>query len=80
MLDPINALFASSCSKKGINEAETENACCGETSIKSTLSGGMKENSFLCLTGTNSSVNLLFESRSALACAITKSPSSIADK
>ena len=67
ILEPIRALFASSCSKKGINEAATEKACCGETSIKSTLSGGMNENSFLCLTGTKSSINLSFLSKTALA-------------
>ena len=48
--------------------------------MKSTLSGGINENSFLYLTGTSSSVNLSLESKSALACAITKSPSSIAER
>ena len=67
ILEPIKALFASSCSRKGIKEAAIEKACWGETSIKSTLSGAMNENSFLCLTGTSSSVNELFLSSSALA-------------
>ena len=40
----------------------------------------MSENSFLYLTGTSSSMNLFLLSKSALACAITKSPSSIADR
>ena len=33
MLEPINALFASSFSRKGINEAATETNCLGDTSI-----------------------------------------------
>ena len=38
IFDPINALFASSFSKKGIKAAATETNCFGETSIKSILS------------------------------------------
>ena len=33
MLDPINALLASSFSKKGINAAATETTCLGDTSM-----------------------------------------------
>ena len=33
MLDPINALFASSFSKNGINDAATDTSCLGDTSI-----------------------------------------------
>ena len=36
MFDPINARFASSCSKKGINEAEIEAIWFGATSVKCT--------------------------------------------
>ena len=39
MFEPINALFASSCSKNGINEAEIEAIWLGATSVKLTLSG-----------------------------------------
>ena len=38
MFEPINALFASSFSRKGIKAAATETNCLGETSIKSILS------------------------------------------
>ena len=38
ILEPINALLASSFSKKGIKAAATETNCFGETSIKSILS------------------------------------------
>ena len=79
IFEPIRALFASSCSKKGIKAAAIETTCWGETSIKSTLEGFISSNSFLYLTGTSSSVNLLFLSIFALAWAITNSPSSIAE-
>ena len=79
MLEPIKALLASSCSRKGIRDAAIDTTCCGDTSISSTLSADISSNSFLNRTGTSSSTNLLFLSSSALACAITNSPSSIAE-
>jgi hypothetical protein len=33
MFEPINARFASSCSKNGISDAATETSCLGETSM-----------------------------------------------
>ena len=39
MFDPINARLASSCSKKGIRDAEIEAIWFGATSIKSTSDG-----------------------------------------
>ena len=39
MFEPINARFASSCSKKGTNAVATLTTCLGDTSIYSTLSG-----------------------------------------
>ena len=80
MLDPIKALLASSCSRNGIKEAAIETTCCGDTSIKSILSGDINSNSFACLTATRSSTNLLFLSSITFAWAITCSASSIADK
>ena len=49
MFDPIRALFASSFSKKGINEAATETNCFGDTSTYSIVSGfaRMKLSDFL---------------------------------
>ena len=79
MFDPIKALFASSCSKNGIRAAAIETTCWGETSIRSTLSTVINSNSFRYRTGTSSSINLLFLSSFTEACAITNSPSSIAD-
>ena len=39
MLDPIRARFASSCSRKGIKDAEIEAIWFGATSVKLILSG-----------------------------------------
>ena len=49
IFDPIKALFASSFSKKGINEAATETNCFGDTSTYSIVSGlaRMKLSDFL---------------------------------
>ena len=80
MLEPIRALFASSCSKNGIKEAAIETICFGETSIYSIDSGGIKVNSFWYLAEINSSISLFFPSRVVLAWAITKFPSSIAER
>ena len=57
ILDPIRALLASSCSRKGINEAAIDTICFGETSIYSIVSGGIKVNSFLYLAEISSSSN-----------------------
>ena len=67
ILDPMSALLASSCSKNGIKEAATETTCCGATSIKSILSGDIRVESPLDLTGTNSSAKVLFLFSGALA-------------
>ena len=80
MFEPIKALLASSCSRKGINEAAIDTTCWGDTSIKSILSGDISSNSLACLTATKSSTNLLFLSNMTFAWAITCSASSIADK
>ena len=45
MFEPIKALFASSCSKKGIKEVETLTSCIGDISIKSTVPAGTTTNS-----------------------------------
>ena len=42
MFDPISARFASSFSRNGTSEAATETSCFGETSMKSTLSRGVR--------------------------------------
>ena len=48
MFEPINARFASSCSRNGINEAATETICAGAMSMYSILSGPDNMNSFGC--------------------------------
>ena len=70
MFEPINALFASSFSKNGINAAATETNCFGETSIKSIFS--FEDNSKLrfFLHATNSSTNDPSLFKAELACAI----------
>ena len=55
MLEPINALFASSFSKKGISAAATDTNCFGETSMKSILSFGESKKFKFFLQETNSS-------------------------
>ena len=40
MLEPISARLASSFSRNGMSAAATETSCFGDTSMKSTLSGG----------------------------------------
>ena len=80
IFEPIRALFASSCSKKGINDAATDTTCCGATSIKSILSDDIRLDSPLNLTGIRSSINLFDLSRAAFAWAITCSASSIAER
>ena len=80
MLEPIRALFASSFSKNGINEAATETSCFGETSIYSIVSGFDNKKFKFCLHETNSSTILLFLSILVFACAIVNFVSSIADK
>ena len=80
MLEPINALFASSFSKNGIRAAATDTSCLGETSIKSMLS--LDDNSKLrfFLQATNSSIKEPSLFKGELACAIVYFSSSIADK
>ena len=77
---PIKARLASLCPKNGISAAATETNCLVLTSINCTLSLAIKVESFLYLQGTNSSISLFLRSTLAFAGAITKLPSSIADK
>ena len=67
MLEPINALFASSFSKKGIRAEATETSCLGETSIRSISLGFANPISPFFLTGRSSPVNLFDLSNSAFA-------------
>ena len=62
MLDPIKALFASSFSKKGINEAATDTSCFGDTSTYSITSGlaKMKLSAFLQETSSSTKRPSLF--------------------
>ena len=80
IFEPIRALLASSCSKKGITDDATDTICIGDTSIYSIFSGGDIINSFKCLQEIKSSLNLPLLSSSAFACAITYFDSSIADR
>ena len=53
ILEPINALFASSCSRKGIKAVVTEQICFGLTSIKSiSLSDTNATSPLFCLDRT----------------------------
>ena len=67
MLDPISALFASSCSRNGINAAATDTTCLGDTSINCTFSGEEIINSLLFLQEIKSPTILLFLSNSVFA-------------
>jgi hypothetical protein len=80
MFEPIKARLASSCSRNGISDAATDTICAGATSMNWTLSAVESMNSFLQRHETSSSLSLPFLSSCALACAITKAPSSIADR
>jgi hypothetical protein len=81
MFEPMSARFASSCSRNGISEAATDTICFGDTSMKSILSRADNVNSFCVRHETSSSPSSPFSLKvRALACAITYSPSSIADR
>ena len=80
MLDPINALLASSFSKKGINAAATDTSCFGETSMKSILSLLDNSKFKFFLQATNSSMKDPSLPIAEFACAIVNFSSSIADK
>ncbi|HOO73882.1 MAG TPA: hypothetical protein PLS66_01195 [Tepiditoga sp.] len=58
MFDPIRALLASSCSRKGISDAETDAICLGVTAIYSTSSFGTKVTLPRYLTSTYSDIIL----------------------
>ena len=58
MFEPINARFASSCSRNGISDAATDTICAGATSMYSTLSAVDSMNSFLLRQDTSSSFSL----------------------
>ena len=45
MFEPINARFASSCSRNGISDAATDTSWFGDTSISVIVSGGTITNS-----------------------------------
>ena len=80
MFEPIKALFASSFSKKGINEAATDTNCFGETSTYSIVSGFARTKLSDFLHETSSSINNPYSFISELACAIVYFASSTADK
>ena len=80
MFEPINARFASSCSRNGISDAATDTICDGAMSMYCTRSGDISTNSPFSRQLTSSSMNLPVLSSGALACAITYLPSSIADR
>ena len=80
MFDPISARFASSFSRNGTSEAATETSCFGETSMKSTLSRGVRMKLPAWRALTRSVVNRPFSSTCALACAMMYWSSSHADR
>ena len=80
MLEPINALLASSFSKNGIKAAATDTNCLGETSIKSILSLDDSSKLRFFLQATNSSTNDPSLFKTELACAIVYFSSSIAER
>ena len=80
MFEPINARFASSCSRNGISEAATETICFGDTSMNWSLSVVESMNSFWYRLETRSSVNSPFLFSVAFACAITYWASSMAER
>ena len=80
ILDPINARFASSFSRKGIRAAATDTSCFGETSIKSTNLGSIIKKSPLFLHETKDLWKEPSGFNGSLACEIVCFSSSIADK
>ena len=80
ILDPINALLASSFSRNGIKDAATETNCFGETSTYSIVSGLERIKFKDFLQDTNSSVNFPSSLIAEFACAIVYFDSSLADK
>ncbi len=63
-----------------MSEAATETICDGATSMYCTSSGDLSSNSFLKRHETRPSTSLPFLSICAFACAMTKLPSSIAER
>ena len=80
ILEPIKALFASSFSKKGINDAATDTNCLGETSIYSITSGLAKIKLRDFLHEASSSPKVPFSLITEFAWAIVYFDSSIADR
>ena len=80
MLDPINALFASSFSRNGMREADTLTICFGETSIYMTSSIVTSLKSPPTLTDTVSPKRFPFSSIGEVACAMTCFSPSIAER
>ena len=70
MFEPINARLASSCSKKGINEAAIEAICVGDTSISDTSSGATTGKSAFKRAFTRERTNVPSSFNGALPCAI----------
>ena len=80
MFDPINARFASSCSRNGIRDAEIDAIWLGATSIKSMVAGSTTGKSPSSRTLTRSLINVPSGLIGAFACAITFASSSSALK
>ena len=71
MFEPINARFASSCSRNGISEAATDTICDGATSMYWMRSGVTISVSPASRDDTSSSVSVPSSATAAFACAIT---------
>jgi hypothetical protein len=80
MFEPISARLASSFSKNGINAAATDTSCFGETSMSSISSGRAITKSPPRRQEMRSEANRPFSSSSALAWAMVKRPSSMAER
>jgi hypothetical protein len=70
MLEPMRARLASSFSRNGMSEAATDTSCFGDTSMRSTFSGGSSSTSPACRHTISSSVKVPFGASLALACAM----------
>ena len=80
MLQPISARLASSCSRNGMREADTEIICCGDTSMYLTSLACLNTDSPCSRQGIRSEVKRPSLSIGALACAMMYEPSSTADR
>ena len=80
MFEPISARLASSFSRNGMRAAATETICLGDTSSKSTISGGTISKSPLTRQLMRSSSMTPFDPIAIVAWATRKRASSMADK